>query len=181
MFRNLDDRDNDDDPKVCVDQVLKHFYLTDIFVLNAQKHVEFQIRELTDTAGCLVTIVTGDSLLTACHVAKEIGVTGKTVRPRGPSSTGKARNNKKDTDEDRKEEGRVSLLLTRSEGSVSFCLYLDLFFAVACRAISRALRYVGTCFFTYIYIYCSFFVLFSKNRFFSLVVGCFYCSSILYL
>ncbi|CAM9605639.1 unnamed protein product, partial [Laminaria digitata] len=47
------------------------------------------IRELREVADCSVTIVTGDSVLTACHVAREVGLLDKIDNNATTAGTGK--------------------------------------------------------------------------------------------
>lgn len=79
--------------------------------------VETQVEELRVTADCLVTMVTGDSLLTACHVAREVGVIGvemgKVKRSRKVTSKGKGGKKK-----------RAALLLVLSEDKVNGDFFL---------------------------------------------------------
>lgn len=44
-----------------------------------------QIRDLRHAGGCSVTIVTGDSVMTACHVASEVGLVGEIESAAGSS------------------------------------------------------------------------------------------------
>ncbi|CAN0125129.1 unnamed protein product, partial [Ectocarpus fasciculatus] len=42
-------------------------------------HCKTRIRDLRHAGGCSVTIVTGDSVMTACHVASEVGLVGEII------------------------------------------------------------------------------------------------------
>lgn len=113
-----------------------------------------QIQELREVADCSVTIVTGDSVLTACHVAREVGLinkiddagvalsslgkgknkgsVGKSKKSRASKSTMKAITKSALVSEASGKGRKTALLLTATEREVSVHALSDCLLPVHC-------------------------------------------------
>lgn len=89
--------------------------------LNYCTSEPLQIRDLQEVADCSVTIVTGDSVLTASHVASEVGLIASEAasnKAKGKKSSKKSKKGPKKT-ATKDGEGKTALLLTVTEHGVS--------------------------------------------------------------
>lgn len=119
-----------------------------------------QIRDLREVADCSVTIVTGDSVLTACHVAREVGLideiddagvalsslgkgknkgsVGKSKKSRASKSTIKAITKSAPASEASGQGRKTALLLTATESEASVHVLPDCLLPVHCTCSATA-------------------------------------------